>query len=497
MPKALLPVKSILERNSHSDMAIELQQNLKLQQQLVMTPQLQMAIKLLQLSRMELVEMVRQELESNPTLEESNTADNEQEAAEESGEKTENQDSREITVEESFEDHLDWQQYMDEYSSVGRIHYESEEKEPLNYEAFTASKTTLFDHLRWQFLMTKPTEEEETIGSLIIGNLNKFGYLDVTTGEIASMADAPESKIKEILGVMQTFDPPGICARDLGECLLIQVKQLGIENPVVEAIIHDHLKDLENRRYQAIAKNLKIDMQVVSAAISLIRKLDPVPGERFGAEDEQIYITPDVFVYKEGDDYIVVLNDDDIPEIHINNYYRQAVKGKRSLHKDTRAYIRDRLRSAEWLIKSIQQRRRTIYNVMQSIVKFQRDFFDHGISHLKPMVLRDVAEDINMHESTISRVTTNKYAHTPHGIFELKFFFNSSINRADGQTIASASVQEEMRSIIAGENPKKPLSDKKIADMLEKSSGIRIARRTVAKYREMMGILPSSKRKQP
>ncbi|MFW5908780.1 MAG: RNA polymerase factor sigma-54, partial [Desulfosalsimonas sp.] len=261
--------------------------------------------------------------------------------------------------------------------------------------------------------------------------------------------------------------------------------------------IHDHLKDLENRRYQAIAKNLKIDMQVVSAAISLIRKLDPVPGERFGAEDEQIYITPDVFVYKEGDDYIVVLNDDDIPEIHINNYYRQAVKGKRSLHKDTRAYIRDRLRSAEWLIKSIQQRRRTIYNVMQSIVKFQRDFFDHGISHLKPMVLRDVAEDINMHESTISRVTTNKYAHTPHGIFELKFFFNSSINRADGQTIASASVQEEMRSIIAGENPKKPLSDKKIADMLEKSSGIRIARRTVAKYREMMGILPSSKRKQP
>lgn len=477
-------------------MAIELQQNLKLQQQLVMTPQLQMAIKLLQLSRMELVEMVNQELESNPVLEESDTTDAEQETPEEPDEKTETRDSGEVTVEESFEDHLDWQQYMEEYSSAGRIHFETEEKEAPNYEAFTASRTTLFDHLRWQLLMTRPTEEEETIGSFIIGNLNKFGYLDVTTGEIASMADAPESKVKEVLGVMQTFDPPGICAKNLGECLMIQVKQLGIENPVVEAIIRDHLKDLENRRYQAIAKSLRIDMETVSAAIKLIRRLDPVPGERLGDKDEQIYITPDVFVYKEGDDYIVILNDDDIPQLHINNYYKHAVKDGQSLHKDTRAYIRDRVRSAEWLIKSIQQRRKTIYNVMQSIVKFQREFFDHGISHLKPMVLRDVAEDINMHESTISRVTTNKYVYTPHGIFELKFFFNSSINRADGQTVASASVQEEMRSIIAGENPKKPLSDKKIADMLEKSSGIRIARRTVAKYREMIGILPSSKRKQ-
>ncbi|MFP4193562.1 MAG: RNA polymerase factor sigma-54 [Desulfobacterales bacterium] len=483
-------------KSSLSDMAIELQQNLKLQQQLVMTPQLQMAIKLLQLSRMELVEMVNQELESNPVLEESDTTDAEQESPEEPDEKTETRDSGEVTVEESFEDHLDWQQYMEEYSSAGRIHFETEEKEAPNYEAFTASRTTLFDHLRWQLLMTRPTEEEETIGSFIIGNLNKFGYLDVTTGEIASMADAPESKVKEVLGVMQTFDPPGICAKNLGECLMIQVKQLGIENPVVEAIIRDHLKDLENRRYQAIAKSLRIDMETVSAAIKLIRRLDPVPGERLGDKDEQIYITPDVFVYKEGDDYIVILNDDDIPQLHINNYYKHAVKDGQSLHKDTRAYIRDRVRSAEWLIKSIQQRRKTIYNVMQSIVKFQREFFDHGISHLKPMVLRDVAEDINMHESTISRVTTNKYVYTPHGIFELKFFFNSSINRADGQTVASASVQEEMRSIIAGENPKKPLSDKKIADMLEKSSGIRIARRTVAKYREMIGILPSSKRKQ-
>lgn len=473
-------------------MPIELQQNLKLQQQLVMTPQLQMAIKLLQLSRMELVETIREELETNPTLEESDVAEDQEEPQQE---QSENSEAAEVTIEESFEDHLDWQQYIDEYSSVGKVYFESEEKESPNYEAFTADKTTLFDHLRWQLLMTKPSEQEEAIGSLIIGNLNKYGHLEVSADEIAHMAEAPVLKAEQVLATMQTFDPPGICARNLGECLLIQADQLGIDDPVVTSIIRDHLKDLENKRYQAIAKELKVGMETVSAAINLIKKLDPRPGARFG-EDEQIYITPDVYVYKDGDDYVVMLNDDEIPQLHINGYYRQAVKKGMSLNKDTRAYIRDRLRSAEWLIKSIQQRRRTIYNVMESIVKFQRDFFDRGISHLKPLVLRDVAEDINMHESTISRVTTNKYAHTPHGIFELKFFFNSSINRADGQTIASASVQEEMRNIIAGENPKKPYSDKKLAELLEESSGIRIARRTVAKYREMLGILPSSKRKQ-
>ncbi|MFO7930979.1 MAG: RNA polymerase factor sigma-54 [Desulfosalsimonas sp.] len=485
-----------MEKSSDSEMAIELQQNLKLQQQLVMTPQLQMAIKLLQLSRMELVEMVRQELESNPILEEAETVEAREEASEEPAEKPDNADSKEVTVEESFDSNLDWQQYMDEYSSVGKAHFESEEKEAPNYEAFTASSTTLFDHLRWQLLMTRPSSEEETIGSLIIGNLNKYGYIDAPAEEIASMADTTVSKVEEVLAVMQTFDPPGICARNLAECLMIQARLFGVDDDLVTAIIRDHLKDLENRRYQAIAKSLKADMHNVSAAINVIRQLDPVPGYRFGPEEDHIYITPDVYVYREGDDYVVMLNDDDIPQLHINSYYRQAVKNGQTLHKDTRAYIRDRLRSAEWLIKSIQQRRKTIYNVMESIVKFQREFFDHGTSHLKPMVLRDVAEDINMHESTISRVTTNKYAHTPHGIFELKFFFNSSINRADGQTIASASVQEEMRSLISGEDPKKPLSDKKIAELLEESSGITIARRTVAKYREMMGILPSSKRKQ-
>ena len=473
-------------------MAFELQQHLKLQQQLVMTPQLQMAIKLLQLSRLEMVEMVRQEMENNPTLEESENIEPAEEVQPDAGEAA---PTREVAIEEKFDERLDWHHYMDEYSSTGKVHFESEEKESPNYEAFTASKTSLADHLRWQLLMTQPTADEEMIGSLIIGNLNKYGLVEDSPEEIAAIAETPVEKVMQVLSTMQTFDPPGICARNLSESLLIQARMLGIDTPIVTELICNHMKNLENKRYSVIARELKTDVESISAAVELIRTLDPRPGSSWG-DDEEIYITPDVYVQKDGDDYIVFLNDEDIPNLHISSYYRNAVKKGGDINKEARSYLRDRLRSAEWLIKSIQQRKKTIYNVMTSIVKFQRDFFDHGIAHLKPMVLRDVAEDISMHESTISRVTTNKYAHTPHGIFELKFFFNSSINRSNGETIASASVQEEIRSIVSGENPKKPFSDQKISELLE-DSGIRIARRTIAKYREMMGILPSSKRKQP
>lgn len=473
-------------------MTFELQQNLKLQQQLVMTPQLQMAIKLLQLSRLEMVEMVRQEMENNPTLEESENIEPSEEIQQEQTEPPANQ---EVSIDEKFDDRLDWQQYMDEYSSTGKVHYESENRESPNYEAFTASKTTLADHLRWQLLMMQPSPEEEMIGSMIIGNLNKFGYIEDPLDEIAANAGAAEEKVEQILLRMQDFDPPGICARNLSESLLIQARLLGIDTPLITELICNQMKNLENRRYAVIAKELKTSVNTIVAAVEVIRTLDPRPADRYG-EDEQVYILPDVYVQKDGDDYIVYLNEDDIPQLHISSYYRNAVKKGVTINRETRSYLKDRLRSAEWLIKSIQQRKRTIFNVMTSIVKFQRDFFDHGIAHLKPMVLRDVAEDINMHESTISRVTTNKYAHTPHGIFELKFFFNSSINRSNGETIASASVQEEIRRIVSSENPKKPYSDQKISDLLVDRSGIQIARRTIAKYRDMMGILPSSQRKQ-
>lgn len=457
-----------------------------------MTPQLQMAIKLLQVSRMELVEMIQQELETNPTLEEEvQEVDVEQSDEPEVAKEPE---AKEVTIEEKFEDFADWQNYMDEFNSTGRIHMETEKKEAPDYEAFTASKTSLADHLRWQLLMTRPTEEEETIGSYIIGCIDEDGYLDTSAEEIAGFAGTTAEKVESVLAVMQTFDPPGICSRDLKECLLRQAAYLGIDDPVVVAIISDHLKDLENKRYKVIAKALHKSIEEIVAAVELIKRLDPKPGDKY-TESEEIYIVPDVYVYKDGDDFVILLNDDDMPQVQINSYYKKAVKKGEPIPSDAKNYLKDRLRSAEWLIKSIQHRRRTIYNVMTSIVKFQRPFFEHGISHLKPMVLRDVAEDIEMHESTISRVTNNKYAYTPQGIFELKFFFNSSINRSHGETIASASVQEEIRRIIERENPKKPYSDKKIAEML-KGGDIDIARRTVAKYRENLGILPSSKRKQ-
>ncbi|HMA66312.1 MAG TPA: RNA polymerase factor sigma-54 [Desulfosalsimonadaceae bacterium] len=477
-------------------MALELQQNLKLQQQLVMTPQLQMAIKLLQLSRMELVETIQQELETNPTLEEVQETEAEQNEQEQSEQEqnAEEKAPQEVSMEEKFDEFVDWQNYLDEFNSTGKLHLETEKKEAPDYEAFTASKTSLADHLRWQLLMTKPSEEEEFIGSCIIGCIDEDGYLDTSLEEIAEMAGATTEKADRVLSVMQHFDPTGICSRDLKECLLIQADHLGIDDPLVIGIISNHLKDLENKRYKAIARALHADIDEIVAAVELIKQLDPKPGDRF-AESDQIYIVPDVYVYRYEDDFVILLNEDDMPRVQINSYYKKAVKKGEPISREAKNYLKDRLRSAEWLIKSIQHRRKTIYNVMASIVKFQRDFFEYGVSHLKPLVLRDVAEDIEMHESTISRVTNNKYAYTPQGIFELKFFFNSSINRSHGDNIASASVQEKIRKIVEQENPKKPYSDKKIAEML-KEGDIDIARRTVAKYRENLGILPSSKRKQ-
>lgn len=472
-------------------MAIELQQNLRMQQQLVMTPQLQMAIKLLQLSRLELADMIQQEIESNPTLETAMESDVDETPDVETPEPL---TTPEVTIADKFDNYLDWQNYIDEYNSTGRTYHEIEKKDASDLEAFTSNRTSLADHLRWQLLMIKPDPEEELIGSHIIGNINKYGYLDAEIDDIAAACHARPEKVKQMLTVMQTFDPPGICAADLKECLLIQVQMLGIRDPLVISLIQHHLKDLENKRYKIIAKALKTDLAHVIAAVNVLKGLDPRPGDRFGNE-ESIYISPDVYVFKEGEEFIVAMNDDDIPRLQINSYYRRAVRRGEKIEEHTKTYLKDRLRSAEWLIKSIHHRRKTIYNVMVSIVKFQREFFESGISYMKPMVLRDVAEDINMHESTISRVTNNKYAYTPQGIFELKFFFNSSINCSNGETIASASVQEKIREIISHEPPKKPYSDKTLAEKLA-ACDIHIARRTIAKYREILGILPSSKRKQ-
>ena len=461
-----------------------------------MTPQLQMAIKLLQLSRLELMDTVRQELEENPALEEMPEGASEERisAQEETAETQESMDTKEVQIEEKIRDDIDWSNYLEEYNTPGKVHFESEERDTPRFESFIAHKESLNDHLLWQFLMTKPAAEEERIASLIIGNLNKDGYLDVTIEELAASSGSPIEEVERLLAHLQTFDPVGVCARDLRECLLIQAKHLGFEDTIVTEIIGNHLQDLEKRNYKAICKALKISMDEVVNAVGVIKSLEPRPGRQF-SEDNPQYIIPDIYVYKMENDFAIMLNDDGMPKLRVNSFYKKSIGGGKKISGEAEDYIQDKMRSAAWLIKSIHQRQKTIYKVMESILRFQRDFFEKGIAFLKPMVLRDVAMDIGMHESTISRVTTNKYAYTPQGIFELKYFFNSSIKRAHGGAIASASVQEKIRQLITGEDSKKPYSDDKISQLLKKEH-IDIARRTVAKYREMMNILPSNRRKQ-
>lgn len=476
-------------------MALELRQQLKLTQQLIMTPQLQMAIKLLQLSRLELLDTIRQELEENPALEELHDSGSDEQPLEQPEKSVEEgAQAEEVTIDEKISDDIDWSNYLDEYNTPGRVNYEGESREAPKYDAFIARKESLNDHLLWQLLMTSPSRDEEHIGSLIVGNLNQDGYLDIALEEIARIADTEMPKVEAILKLMQTFDPVGVCARSLSECLMIQARHLKIDNTLVNDIIRDHLGNLEKKNYKAICRALKVGMEDVVAAFNIIKSLEPRPGRQYSDETPQ-YITPDIYVYKMDNDFIIVLNDDGMPKLRVNPFYKKSIASRDKLSGEAESYIQDKLRSAAWLIKSIHQRQKTIYRVMESILQYQREFFEKGIAHLKPMVLRDVAQDIGMHESTISRVTTNKYAYTPQGIFELKYFFNSSIQRSYGGAIASVSVQEKIKQIIAAEDPRKPYSDDKIAKML-KESHINIARRTVAKYREMLNVLPSNKRKQ-
>jgi len=461
-----------------------------------MTPQLQMAIKLLQLSRLELLDTIRQELEENPTLEEDVQ---EVSPEEQSAEKSEDlpadpSSTKEVTIEEKIRDDIDWNNYIDEYNSSGRVHFETERKDAPNFESFVTRKESLREHLLWQLLMTSPTEEEEKIGTLIAGNLDKDGYMDVPVEYLANESGATPDKVEQILSLMQTFDPIGVCARNLSECLLIQAKYFELDDTIVIEIITNHLNHLENKNYKAICKVLKTNVEDIISAVNVIIGLDPRPGLQFLDEEPQ-YITPDIYVYKLDGNFVIMLNDDGMPKLRVNPFYRSAVKNGKKMPANVKDYVQEKMRSATWLIRSIHQRQKTIYKVMESILKFQHVFFEKGIQHLKPMVLRDVAEDIEMHESTISRVTTNKFVHTPRGIFELKYFFNSSIQSVVGDALASASVQEKIRLIIDSENPQKPYSDDKISKLL-KEDNINIARRTVAKYREIMKVLPSSKRKQ-
>jgi RNA polymerase sigma-54 factor len=485
-------------------MAFELKQNLKLSQQLIMTPQLQQAIKLLQLSRLEMVDMINQEMEENPLLEETTPADYTE--GEEEHEITDTQSidregapvverTEELTGEGDGKEEFDWNNYLEDYRPVGGTSYEHRESDASSWDNVLATPHSLTDHLMWQLKLSPLTEQEMAIGEQIIGNIDQDGYLRATPEEIIAQGDATPDEVESVLKKIQEFDPPGIAARDLTECLLLQAAALGHRGDAVEMIVRDHLKSLENRDYPHIARKLKLPLAEVLQAVSVISHMDPKPGSIYNEERIQ-NIIPDLYVFKVGNEYKIVLNDDGLPRLRISNFYREIMGGggNNSQPDSSKRYIKDKVQSATWLIKSIQQRQRTIYRVAESIVKYQREFFDEGINYLKPLVLRDIAEDVEMHESTISRVVTNKYMHTPRGIFELKYFFSSSIHRDGGEAVASKSVKEDIRKIILSEDPKKPYSDLEIVDIL-KTSGVTIARRTVAKYREMMRILPSSKRK--
>jgi RNA polymerase sigma-54 factor len=496
-------------------MSMEIKQHLKLSQQLVMTPQLQQAIKLLQLSRMELVDMIREEMLENPVLEDSVESGNEQQkaqatemapdtAAERIGE-TELPAPQQIGAQpdstsevkadnrsdgEAVKD-FDWEGYLENQASSPPLPtYRPGGDDLPSLESTLTRGTSLFDHLEWQVKLGHFSGQEDAVALLIIGNLTPDGYLDQPLEEIAEEAGVPFEFAEAVLKKCQELDPPGVAARNLQECLLLQAVHVGADDEVVIGILTKHLSNLEKKNYAAIAKDLNQPLDEIYEAAKVVMQFDPKPGRAY-TNEEPAYISPDVFIHKVGDKYFVVANDDGLPKLKISDFYRAALQGG----PKAKEYIQERLRSAQWLIRSIQQRQRTIVRVTESILRFQREFFDKGPAYLKPLILRDVAEDIGMHESTVSRVTTNKYVHTPQGIFELKYFFNSGIARSDGDDLASEAVKLKIKQIISGEDQRHPHSDQKIVELLA-DQGIEIARRTVAKYREQLRILSSSKRRQ-
>ncbi len=481
-------------------MALELRQQLKLTQQLVMTPQLQQAIKLLQLSRLELVSAVEQEMAENPLLEEDTgtdeaAADGDAAVAEEPQPAPDDSTS-EVTMDETALAEIDWQNYINEYDSLPQVSGPVEVNPDLPSKLDILSRRPdLQSHLNWQLGLSDMDEAEREVGEFIIGNINRDGYLEADIDAIAAGTGCSRETAEKVLALIQDMDPAGVGARNVRECLLLQLEKLDLGDTLAARIVRDHLKLLENRNYKALIRACSGRREEVLAAVETITSLDPFPGRQYSEEDVQ-YIVPDVYVQKVDGEYVITLNDDGLPRLRLSSYYRRIMEQADS-DPAAREYIRDKLRSATWMIKSIQQRQRTIYRVVESIVRFQREFFDKGVEYLKPMVLRDVAEDIDMHESTISRVTSNKYVHTPQGTYELKFFFNSAISRADGgEAHASAAIKNRIKAIIAAEDPAKPLSDQAIADIF-KAENIKLARRTVAKYREQMGILPSKLRRKP
>lgn len=485
-------------------MAMEMKLNLKMAQKLVMTPMLQQAIKLLPLARLELAQLVRQELVENPILEEiiedeDELADTHEETTPEEnlldslGETRVDGDGQE-DGNNPVEQEIDWESYLqDNYEYGPSPAVDNNHTERPSIEATYKKDPSLSDHLMWQLNLTVDTDEDKFIGSCIIGSIQSDGYCTAELPELATLSNSSVEDVERVLRIIQGFEPAGVAARNLKECLMIQANSLPERSPTVEALIDRYLEKLDERHYQKIANEMKRSVDEIVEAVQIIKSLDPKPGYNYSSEGTD-YVIPDLVVVKnDNGEYEVVLNDEGIPRLTISPYYQALLKS--SKENQTKEYLENKYRSAMWLIKSIDQRRQTIFKVGTSIVKLQKEFLDGGLSHLRPMVLRDVAQDIEMHESTVSRITTNKYIDTPQGIFELKFFFHSGIKSYTGDNnLSSIRVKTMIKEIVQSEDPKKPLTDDEMVEMLMQKNA-RIARRTVTKYRKELNIPPASKRK--
>lgn len=475
-------------------MALELRQQLKLAQKLVMTPQLRQAIKLLQLNRLELTDALQAEIEENPLLEEA-TDDSNLLTESDIRQNEENQESpeRDITTQVPGDDptsisEVNWADYENTFDTDLSFAREKPPADAPSQFDFISSKPGLSAHMQWQLPDLDLDDNQMDIAMFIIGNLDRHGFLRADIYEICAYADCSESAAEEVLKRVQSLDPPGIAARNIRESLLLQLEQKGLGNSLAYQIIDEHMNLLETRNHALIAKKTGVTIRTVAKEIETITSLIPFPGNKF-SNDEINYVVPDVYVYKIDDEYVIQLNNEGLPQLKLSGDYLEMLKQKKSLTSESTNYLREKQRSAEWFIKSLQQRQRTIYKVMESIIKFQRDFFEYGPGYLKPLILRDVADDIDMHESTVSRVTSNKYTHTPQGIYELKYFFSTAVATMDGDSVASETIRNRLRQLVQTEDPVKPLSDNKISKILA-TENIQVARRTVAKYRDQIGILP-------
>jgi RNA polymerase sigma-54 factor len=476
-------------------MALEQKLNLKLSQRLVMTPSLQQAIKMLQMTRLELSEAVNQEVIENPVLED---AAEEEETASPATSTTPEPEApppaeTAETQKDSFEE-IDYESYFQDYMDSGYNPRQFEEREEIPLENTLAEQPDLSEYLDWQLGMSSATAAVREVGKFLIGNIDEDGYLQVSRDEIERAGPWTPEDIDAALEIVRGFDPPGICAYDLPDCLRRQVRALDIENELLDKVLTTHWKLFLNRQFPALAKELNVPMAELQTVLTIVKNLETKPGRRY-ASDRTVYVQPDVVVRKVDGEYIVILDEDGLPRLRISNSYRRMLHNENgSLASDAKEYLKERMRSAVWLIKSLDQRQRTIYKVAESIVMHQKEFLDKGIEFLRPLVLRDVANDIGMHESTVSRVVSNKYMQTPRGILPMKYFFHTGIDSSEGEDVSSLSIKNKISRMISEEDPKKPLSDAKLMQRL-RSEGIQIARRTVAKYREELRLASSSQRK--